>query len=146
LAKVLRKGKVKVVSGNVPAETLQKFFVVPCASVEEAVAEALAEYGADATIAVIPQGPGVLALAKHKEPVPQNLEMTKPEPKKAEPQKAEPEKEVPETIEPEAETEEVKEPAAKKAVTKKAVKKAETKKAEPKKAAAKKATKKTTKK
>ena len=158
LAKVLRRGKVKVVSGNIPAETLQKFFVIPCTSVEEAVTESLAEYGADATIAVIPQGPRVLALAKHKEPVLQNLEPKKPETKKAETKKAEPKKEEPIVEEPEIvaqeqepEVEEVKEPVVKKAVTKKATKKTETKeaepkKAEPKKAAAKKATKKTTKK
>ena len=67
LAKALRKGKVKVVTGGVPAEVLQKFFVVPCATVEEAVLDALKEYGTGATIAVIPAGPSVLAIAKHKE-------------------------------------------------------------------------------
>ena len=147
LAKVLRKGKVKVVSGNIPAETLQKFFVVPCTSVEEAVAESLAEYGADASIAVIPQGPCVLALAKNKEPISKNLEMKKSETKKAEVEKAEPKSEEPvKTVEQEPEEEEVKKSVPKKAVTKKATKKTETKKAEPKKTAAKKATKKTTKK
>ena len=133
LAKVLRKGKVKVVSSGIPAETLQKLFVVPCATVEEAVAEALQEYGAEASIAVIPSGPNVLVLAKQKEPA-----LKKPETKKTEPEKAPPEK-----VEPAKE--EVKK-AVKKAATKKATSKAETKKAEPKKAVAKKTAKKTTKK
>ena len=142
LAKVLRKGKVKIVSSGVPAETLQKFFVTPCTSVEEAVAEALAEYGADASIAVIPQGPSVLALAKHKEP-----EVKKPELKKVEPKKTEPELKEPEVVEPVEE--EVKKPATKKAAAKKSTKKTEVKeakKAAVKKAAAKKAAAKTAKK
>ena len=66
LAKVLRKAKVKFVSCGITPEVLQKYFVIPCATVEAAVAEALEEYGADATIAVIPMGPRVLALAKNK--------------------------------------------------------------------------------
>ena len=92
LAKVLRKGKVKMVSDGIPAETLQKFFVVPYASVEEAVADALKEYGENASMAVIPAGPSVLALAKHREP-----EVKKPEPKSAEPPKT---ADSPKTIEP----------------------------------------------
>ena len=84
LAKALRKCKVKVVSGGVSAEALQKFFVTPCATTEEALAESLQEYGSDASIAVIPAGPCVLALAKHKEP-----EAPKAEPKKGEPKKTE---------------------------------------------------------
>lgn len=61
LAKVRRKAKVKVVSGGLPPETLRRMFVEPAASVESAVAEALAEYGPAATIAAIPAGPYVLA-------------------------------------------------------------------------------------
>ena len=61
LAKVRRKAKVKVVSDGLPPETLRRLFVEPAASVEAAVAESLAEYGPDATIAVIPKGPYVLA-------------------------------------------------------------------------------------
>lgn len=139
LTKVLRKGKVKVVSGGVPAETLQKFFVVPRATVEEAVAEALEEYGAEASIAVIPSGPCVLVLAKQKEPA-----AKKPDGKKVEPKKNEPEQPETEKVEPEKEV--VKKTTTKKAVTKKATTKAETKKAEPKKTVAKKTAKKTTKK
>ncbi len=61
LAKVRRKAKVKVVSDGLPDETLDKLFVESAPSVEQAVADSLAEYGPDATIAVIPKGPYVLA-------------------------------------------------------------------------------------
>jgi nickel-dependent lactate racemase len=61
LAKVRRKAKVKIVSDGLPAETLERLFVEPAASVEQAVADSLAEYGEDATLAVIPKGPYVLA-------------------------------------------------------------------------------------
>jgi len=147
LAKALRKGKMKVVSTGIPAETLQKFFVVPCESVEQAVAEALEEYGENASMAVIPAGPCVLALAKHRESV-----LPKPEPKQSEPQKADPKKtEVkkaePEVSEPDAAVEESETtPETKKATKKATVKKAEPAKTETKKAAAKRATKKATKK
>jgi nickel-dependent lactate racemase len=60
LAKVRRKAKVKVVSDGLPVETLNHLFVESAPSVEEAVAESLAEYGSDARIAVIPKGPYVL--------------------------------------------------------------------------------------
>jgi nickel-dependent lactate racemase len=60
LAKVCRKAKVKVVSDGLPAETLNELFVESAPSVEEAVAESLAEYGPNARIAVIPKGPYVL--------------------------------------------------------------------------------------
>ena len=61
LAKVRRKAKVKVVSDGLPAETVNRLFVRSAPSVEDAVAECLAEYGPDATIAVIPKGPYVIA-------------------------------------------------------------------------------------
>ncbi len=61
LAKVRRKAKVKVVSDGLPAATLDGLFVTSAPSVEAAVADALAEYGPAATIAVIPKGPYVLA-------------------------------------------------------------------------------------
>jgi len=60
LAKVRRKAKVKVVSDGLSAETLNGLFVESSPSVERAVAESLAEYGPEATIAVIPKGPYVL--------------------------------------------------------------------------------------
>jgi nickel-dependent lactate racemase len=61
LAKVRRKAKVKIVSGGLPAETLNTLFVEAAPSIEQAVADSLAEYGPDATLAVIPKGPYVLA-------------------------------------------------------------------------------------
>jgi lactate racemase len=66
LAKVRRKARVKIVSDGLPAETLDSLFVESAPSVEQAVAASLAEYGPQATMAVIPKGPYVLAqLADH---------------------------------------------------------------------------------
>jgi len=61
LAKVCRRAKVKVVSDGLPAATINQLFVESAPSVEQAVADSLAEYGPHATIAVIPKGPYVLA-------------------------------------------------------------------------------------
>jgi len=61
LAKVRRKAKVKIVTDGLAAETIDSLFVESAPSVEQAVAESLAEYGPTATIAVIPKGPYVLA-------------------------------------------------------------------------------------
>ncbi len=61
MARVSRRAKIKVVSDGLPPETLRRLFVEPCPSVEAAVAESLDEYGPDATIAVIPKGPYVVA-------------------------------------------------------------------------------------
>jgi nickel-dependent lactate racemase len=61
LAKVRRKAKVKVVSHGLPAATIDRLFVESAPSVEQAVADSLAEYGPAAKIAVIPKGPYVLA-------------------------------------------------------------------------------------
>ncbi len=52
---------MKVVSDGLAPETLRRLFVEPAPSVEAAVADSLAEYGPDATIAVIPDGPYVMA-------------------------------------------------------------------------------------
>jgi nickel-dependent lactate racemase len=60
LAKVLERCRVKVVSDGVPAETLLRCNVEPAATVEQAVAECLEEYGPAARVAVIPKGPYVL--------------------------------------------------------------------------------------
>lgn len=60
LAKVVEKCKVKVVTHGLSADELRKCFVEPAKSVEQAVADSLAEYGPDATLAVIPKGPYVL--------------------------------------------------------------------------------------
>jgi len=61
LAKIRRKARVKVVTDGLPTETVNRLFVQSARSVEAAVAECLAEYGPDATIAVIPKGPYVIA-------------------------------------------------------------------------------------
>jgi nickel-dependent lactate racemase len=61
LAKALRKGKVKVVSDGLPPEAFHKYCVETSPTVEEAVAEAMKEYGKKMTIAVMPDGPYVLA-------------------------------------------------------------------------------------
>jgi nickel-dependent lactate racemase len=60
LAKVIDRCKVRVVSDGLSAETLRQCYVEPAATVEQAVADALREYGPDARIAVIPKGPYVL--------------------------------------------------------------------------------------
>jgi nickel-dependent lactate racemase len=60
LAKVVEHCRVKIVSDGVPAETLRRSFVEPVGTVEEAIAESIAEYGPDTRIAVIPKGPYVL--------------------------------------------------------------------------------------
>jgi lactate racemase len=59
-AKVVAKCKVKVVTQGLPAATLRKCNVEPAASVEQAVADCLQEYGPSAKVAVIPKGPYVL--------------------------------------------------------------------------------------
>jgi nickel-dependent lactate racemase len=61
LAKVRRRARVRMISDGLPADVIDQLFVDSAPSVEAAVAEALAEYGPDATIAVIPKGPYVLA-------------------------------------------------------------------------------------
>ncbi|MEN6457360.1 MAG: nickel-dependent lactate racemase [Thermoguttaceae bacterium] len=61
MAKVRRKATIKVVTEGLPPETLRRLFVEPAASVEAAIAEALGQHGPEATIAVIPAGPYVLA-------------------------------------------------------------------------------------
>jgi len=64
LGKVLRKAKVKVFSQGLPPETFRKYYVESTASVEQAIVEALQEYGNNASIAVMPDGPYVLAKVK----------------------------------------------------------------------------------
>jgi nickel-dependent lactate racemase len=61
LAKARRKARIKVVTGGLTPEVLQGLFVESAASVEQAVAESLSQYGPGATIAVIPKGPYVIA-------------------------------------------------------------------------------------
>ncbi len=61
LAKVRRKARVKLVSDGLDADTINRLFVESAPTVEQAVADCLSEYGPDASIAVIPKGPYVLA-------------------------------------------------------------------------------------
>jgi lactate racemase len=61
MAGVCRKAKVTVVSDGLSADALNRLFVRSAPSVEMAVAAAISEYGQDATIAVIPKGPYVVA-------------------------------------------------------------------------------------
>jgi len=61
MAKVLRKARVVVVSDGLPADVLARHYVETAPSVEAAVRECLARYGANATIAVMPKGPYVVA-------------------------------------------------------------------------------------
>jgi nickel-dependent lactate racemase len=60
LAKVLAHCKVKVFSDGLPAETLRRCCVEPVASVEQAVADCLVEYGPESRVGVIPKGPYVV--------------------------------------------------------------------------------------
>jgi lactate racemase len=60
LAKVLDRCRVKIVSDGLDEMTLRRCHVEPAASVESAVAQCLADYGPQASIAVIPKGPYVL--------------------------------------------------------------------------------------
>ena len=60
LAKVRRKVRVKIVTDGLSSEVLARCFVEHAPSVEQALASSLAEYGPEATIAVIPTGPYIL--------------------------------------------------------------------------------------
>jgi nickel-dependent lactate racemase len=60
LAKVRERCRVKVVSQGLDAATIRKCYAEPAATVEQAVAESLTEYGPNARVAVIPKGPYVL--------------------------------------------------------------------------------------
>jgi nickel-dependent lactate racemase len=62
LAKVRRHCRVKLYSDGLPRSTLARLFVEPADSVEAAVADALAQAGPGARVAVIPKGPYVLAM------------------------------------------------------------------------------------
>ena len=61
LAKVRRKAKVRFVTDAIPADMVRRLYVEPAPSVEAAVADALEEYGPDAKIVAIPEGPYVLS-------------------------------------------------------------------------------------
>ncbi|MGL4594110.1 MAG: nickel-dependent lactate racemase [Thermoguttaceae bacterium] len=61
LAKALKKGKVKVFTTGVPHETLRKYYVEPISDIESAIQTAFHEYGENMTIAILPDGPYILA-------------------------------------------------------------------------------------
>ncbi len=61
LAKVCRKAKVKLITDGLSPEVVNSLFVESAPSIEEALADSINEYGDDATVAVIPKGPYVLA-------------------------------------------------------------------------------------
>ena len=60
LAKVRRRAGVTYVTDGLPEEILNDFFVDTATSVESAIETAIAQHGADARIAVVPQGPYVM--------------------------------------------------------------------------------------
>lgn len=62
-AKARRKARLRVVTGGLSPEQLGRLYVESAPSVEAALADAFAEYGPDATVAVMPKGPYVLAQA-----------------------------------------------------------------------------------
>jgi nickel-dependent lactate racemase len=64
LCQVLRKAKVRVVTRGLDAERVRTLFVTPAATVEEALDEALRDHGAGARVAVLPEGPYVLATVR----------------------------------------------------------------------------------
>jgi len=61
LGRVLRKGRVVVVTDSLSPETLKRMYVESAPTVEQAVQDAIKRYGANAKIAVLPDGPYVLA-------------------------------------------------------------------------------------
>ena len=64
LAKAARGRKIRMVNRGIPPEVLAELFVVPHATVEEALEAAIQEHGGDAKIVVIPKGPYVLPALK----------------------------------------------------------------------------------
>ena len=61
LAKVARKSDIYFYTDGIPYHQRVKLFVHPLKSAQEGIEEILTRYGADAQIAVIPEGPYVLA-------------------------------------------------------------------------------------
>lgn len=61
LCQALRRARVLLYSDGIPRETQRELFVEPVESPEDGVRRALATLGPDARVAVLPQGPYVLA-------------------------------------------------------------------------------------
>ena len=66
LAKARRKAKVRYVTDALTPEMIRRLYVEPAPSVEVAVAEAIEEYGPNAKIVAIPEGPYVLPVCSAK--------------------------------------------------------------------------------
>lgn len=64
LCQVRRKADVFLVSGGIDAETARGLMVTPAGTVEDALAQALPRAGARPHVAVLPQGPYVLATVR----------------------------------------------------------------------------------
>jgi nickel-dependent lactate racemase len=64
LCQVLRKAEVMLVTDGLPADVVSGLLVTPASSVEDALTRALARHGASAHVAVLPQGPYVLATVR----------------------------------------------------------------------------------
>ena len=61
LAKVAKKAEIYCYADGIPYDQLKDLFVHPIRSLEEGIERVLSKHGADARIAVIPEGPYVLA-------------------------------------------------------------------------------------
>ena len=64
LCQVLRKADIMLVTGALPAETVRGLLVAPAESVETALAQCLSRVPRPAHVAVLPQGPYVLATVR----------------------------------------------------------------------------------
>jgi len=64
LCQALRRARVLLYSDGLPRETQRELFVEPVASPEEGIARALRSAGPGARVAVLPQGPYVLATVR----------------------------------------------------------------------------------
>jgi lactate racemase len=64
LCQVLRKAEVLLVTDGLPADVARGLLVTPAPTVEAALAQALERYGPTAPVAVLPQGPYVLATVR----------------------------------------------------------------------------------
>jgi nickel-dependent lactate racemase len=64
LCQVLRKAKVVVVTDGLAPDVVRTLLVTPTRTVEEALGDAVARYGSTTHIAVLPQGPYVLATVR----------------------------------------------------------------------------------
>jgi lactate racemase len=64
LCQVLRKAEVVLVTGGLPADAVRGLLAIPAPTVEDALGRALARCGSNARVAVLPEGPYVLATVR----------------------------------------------------------------------------------